>query len=408
VTSGAFFSPLAGRLQQLDELGLSRFYARAAGSKEVLFPAIEVPAPPPILRSFGCKQSFHKRHDGLAGVLPPSGIFRFRDCHVSKSGTLLDAGRQILVDDDLVSPYWVWFLAKLIEKVRRGRTDVAQVTIGQFINGAEVPVRHLPASEGTTVLLAKPGGAVYGHWILDMLPMVWNLFEAVRLGAVRPPLRFLLSRGSPAWARAMLAELFDIGEDRIVTFSDDEVLRLDEVVVPSLLRISPLISPRMNDFVRFVFERLAVGPEDAEGLPRRFYVTRANARGAASTDLRRLLNEDEVLGAARDAGLAPLAPETLPWRRQLALFARAEVVAGEYGSALHNTLFSPASTVSLLLVNSNSNFAQSGIAGLRGQRLVYVKPNHEEPLGTANQIGYRYEAETIRAACAAALEPFGR
>jgi capsular polysaccharide biosynthesis protein len=397
-------SPVAARLRQLCRDGLGPFLATAGGYKEYLFPPAAVPAPAPIHSAFGCPPRFVERHLSLSGSLPPAGLYRFQGCHVGHSGTVLDPRRRLLLDEDLISAYWAGFLGRFLQRAVAGRPEVAHFTTVQFIAGREVPVRHLPADGTTTVLLAKPGITVYGHWILDVLPLAWTFLEAVRLGALRPPFRFLIGAETPRWARAMLADLFDIQDSQLVTFEQSEVLLVDELVVPSLARVSPLLSPRMEDFARFVFDRLRITPADAEGLPRRFCIDRSNARPAESGNRRVLQNQPEVFGAFEAAGLTPLAPETLPWRRQLALFARAEIVAGEYGSGMHSTLFSPASTVGLVLVNSQSNWTQSAIAGLRGQRLVYVAPSHEEPLGRAQQIGYRYDPGTIRAACAAAEE----
>src|SRR5438876_7035256 len=55
---------------------------------------------------------------------------------------------------------------------------------------------------------------------------------------------------------------------------------------------------------------------------------------------RLLLNHEAVLKAVSDAGLTALMPEQLPWPEQLAMFSKARIVAGEFGSGLHNTLFS--------------------------------------------------------------------
>lgn len=406
-------SPLARRLLQLCRAGLGRYVAPAAGYKQPLFPATQARPPLPVLRAFDCAPSFLERLGQLQGALPPAGLYRFRGCHVGQSGTVLDPERRILIDEDLTSAYWIGFLARLLQRTLEGRADAARFVTGQFITGREVPLRRVPADGVTNVLLARPGITVYGHWILDILPMAWIFFEAVKLGAARPPFRFLIGADTPGWARAILAELFDIDDKRLLPFGSSEVLLVDDLLVPSLLRVSPLISPSMEGFVRFVFDRLRITAADAEGLPRRFAIDRSHARLAESDTLRTLLNPQEVFGALRDAGLTALAPETLPWRRQLALFSEAELVAGEFGSALHNTLFSPATTVGLVLVNSHSNWTQSAIAGLRGQRLVYAAPAEERPLGRAKQIGYRYDPATIRAACEAAeaalqLQPAAR
>ena len=42
------------------------------------------------------------------------------------------------------------------------------------------------------------------------------------------------------------------------------------------------------------------------------------------------------------SGLTVVRPEELPWIEQVRLFASAHLIVGEYGSGMHNALFSPA------------------------------------------------------------------
>lgn len=389
------------RLEQLTRDNLIQYYVDAAPFKTELFPALHVDPPKPVRKGVGYDPNFFVKHDRITGTIPPSGLFTFEDCYISKAGTVMDRERRVYYNEDLISAYWMWFVGKLITKVVIDNVRVGQSTIGRFIAGNDEAIMPLETSGATLVSLTKPGLKVYGHWILDFLPMVYNFAEAVRMGAIKPPFKFLLAEIAP---RRMLTDLFDIKPEDIITFDDDkQVLKVDRVVVPSLMRVSPLISPRMNEFVSYVQDRMGIAniTLDAD-LPRRLFISRGDFQAA---DNRLLMNFPEVLEAVTAAGVVPIQPERLPWPQQLKLFAEAEIIMGEYGSGLHNSMFSPASTISIVMFNLKSNWNQSSIAALRGQEVIYIKPSFQERIGKANGIQVAYDAADLREAILCATDP---
>lgn len=392
-------TPHDARIAQLTRDNLIDFYRSAAAFKTTLFPSETIPAPVPVLGSIGCKKEFLRKHDAVHGPLSGGGYYDIADCYVGKCGTLLDADRKVLWGDDLVSAYWMWFLGKMLfREVVEGRSPKPS-KIGDFVAGRSGADRRI---EGTVVVLVKPGVKVYGHWILDTLPLLYNFFEIVRRGALVGPFRFLISSGTPGWAVSFMKMLFDIEDEQLIRFDDDkEVVHLERAIVPGLLRISPLLSGRMNDFSRFVVDRLAARHPEAfaKDHPREIFISRGNF----ANDLNRnLLNADEVLATAAAEGLVPVQPELMPWPEQIALFSRARIVAGEYGSGLHNTLFSPPDTVAIVYASLKMNWTQSAICGLRGQRIFYVQPASQERVGTSNGIVYSIAPDSIRQSAAAA------
>jgi capsular polysaccharide biosynthesis protein len=61
--------------------------------------------------------------------------------------------------------------------------------------------------------------------------------------------------------------------------------------------------------------------------------------------------------------------------RQIRLFSHASVVVGEFGSGMHNTVFSPRDTkIGVLGFN---NLVQSFIAALRSQRIAYLRVDYD-------------------------------
>ena len=76
---------------------------------------------------------------------------------------------------------------------------------------------------------------------------------------------------------------------------------------------------------------------------------------------------------AADRGFEIVCPEELSLEEQVALFAGTGLVIGEYGSGLHNTLFSPPRTIVGSVRYPNS--VQTRIAALMGQDVVYLIPD---------------------------------
>jgi hypothetical protein len=383
------------RVAQLTNDGLIAFYRPATHLKTTLHPDETIAAPKPMLAAIGCKKEFTRKHDQLFGQLPGSGYYTVEDCYIGKCGTLLDGDRKVLWGDDLVSAYWMWFLGKMITREVIIGNPVKPSAIGSFIGGANDAIREID-DDTPIVCLAKPGVRVYGHWILDTLPMVWNFFEAVRAGHIEKPYKFLLSSATPGWALGFLKMLFDIGPDDVILYDDDkEVLHLRRAIVPGLLRISPLISHRMNDFVDYVLDVARRKAPDAfarTDLPERIFISRADF---ADDGNRLLLNHEAVTKAVADAGLTAVMPERMSWPEQLAMFSRAEIVAGEYGSGLHNTMFGGPGCTSIVFTSLKMNWTQSAIIGIRGQDSIYVQPSRQERTSKVNGIVYEISPQSI-------------
>jgi capsular polysaccharide biosynthesis protein len=80
------------------------------------------------------------------------------------------------------------------------------------------------------------------------------------------------------------------------------------------------------------------------------------------------------------AGFTVLQPERLPFAEQVQHFAAARCIIGEYGSALHGSIFFQPGTVVCGLKEASANrlsFLQSGIGAVLDQPTGYV---HCEPV----------------------------
>ena len=97
------------------------------------------------------------------------------------------------------------------------------------------------------------------------------------------------------------------------------------------------------------------------------YLSRAGGK-------RNLVNREAMERIAAEHGLAVILPETLSLTDQIALFASAEMIAGEYGSALHNTIFAGAGAAVCALRGTarHPSLVQSGLATAMDQDVGYV------------------------------------
>jgi capsular polysaccharide biosynthesis protein len=86
------------------------------------------------------------------------------------------------------------------------------------------------------------------------------------------------------------------------------------------------------------------------------------------------LNRQAIEKIAADRGYALVRPETLSMVDQINMFSRAESIVGEYGSALHGSLFAPSKTVvcALRATAHHPGFLQSGLCQAMGQKIGYV------------------------------------
>lgn len=200
---------------------------------------------------------------------------------------------------------------------------------------------------------------VWGHWLTEMYPKLFLIRALLAAGVVAP---LLLPVTAPAYVSRIAQEL--VPDLEIVTYYPrDEAVEIGTVLLPHMLSQDYYF----HDVLRWNLEREALAWPRG-GTPDKVFVSRA---GVGAT-FRELTNEAEIEGIAEELGLTLVRPEALPWAEQARIFSRASVVAGEFGSGLHNALLSPAGcqVVSLnWLVD-----VQSRIANFRRQDVGYILP----------------------------------
>ena len=316
---------------------------RVAAFREVLPPSFEVTQPPRFI--FGTLPAEIAAHLFARLQLPAVGVYTCREVELSDGFVLRHEGDPLEATDCKLLP-------KHLEDAAAGDRDAF---------GAR-PRRRLPGRSACVVL---PGYKFYGTWLTEILPRL-AVLEAD--GARLRTLTFPVPADTPAFGLELL-QLCGVPKNRMFVYGKDEVLQPDEMLVPTLMhngvRYAPLIAEAAALF-RHGVEKAGHNLSSSSA-PARIYLTRAGFG-------RRLTNRDKLQAMAEAAGFITVQPEKMSLPEQIAMFANAREIAGEYGSAFHTALFSPPGTIVCGLRGSqiHPGFLQSAIGAVLEQPTGYV------------------------------------
>jgi capsular polysaccharide biosynthesis protein len=233
------------------------------------------------------------------------------------------------------------------------------VAISDRVNAAGLPVRTVP---GAVAVIYGPAHETWGHWLVDFMPRLWVLRAA---GHDLAKLRFLLPPDLLAFVRPLLAAA-GIRADQLETYAYwRELIRAELLLLPTGLRGGNRLAPCFAEATAW----WTAGLRGTGEAPARLFVSRGGAPQA-----RQLANRERIEAMAREAGFTLISPEGLSAAEQVQLFGGAEVIAGEYGSALHNSVFAGPDTLvcGLRGTSRHPSFLQAGIATALGQGHAYV------------------------------------
>ena len=202
---------------------------------------------------------------------------------------------------------------------------------------------------------------VWGHWLTEMYPKLF-LIRALNAAGITAPL--VLPSTAPGYV-ARIARSMLPGQEIVTYDPRDEAVEIGAALLPHMLHKDY----HFHDFLRWGLEREVLAWPRA-GAVDKIFVSRGGVRTPRS--FREMENEAEIEAVAQDLGLTLLRPETLPWGDQARIFSRARVVAGEFGSGLHNALLSPegCQVVSLNWLVE----VQSRIGNFRRHDVGYILP----------------------------------
>lgn len=350
---------LEGRIDELVRAG--RFEAGQVKTRPVL-PAA---AAPPAAKMIAGSESLSPQwllpyyRNAQRKTIGPVNCYVVRGLTVSGIG-LVSAGGQLIVTPEVIPAYWMGKLT--------------QDWAGEPTRLAALPVRRI---KGRTIAFTGWGVDTYGHLLVEMLPRLLVAMKA--MGGTLAETKLLLPAGTAAWFEAILRRVTGEPMPAIERYDPArEQVTLDKGILPGqCFMVEDGFHPGLNALMDEVRDRVigAAGPV----LAPRVFMTRALFSNP-STEARRCLNEVRIAEiAAREYGFAVIAPETLPWETQLRLLAGASIIAGEFGSAMHGSIFArPGTRVAVLGIE---NLTQSMLADLRGHAIAYLETEKRNALG---------------------------
>ncbi|MCC5972542.1 MAG: glycosyltransferase family 61 protein [Rubellimicrobium sp.] len=213
----------------------------------------------------------------------------------------------------------------------------------------------------TPVLVPVHANWIYGHALTEIL------LRALLLDQSSPPdWPLALADPGPHWLPDLLRMAlphrpflrFDPACERLAA---PALIGCTEVFSPS--GIAPGVLPLLALLKARLLARAPAAPT-----PRRLFLSRGDNHRRRATE-----NRAEIEAIARDLGFAVIRPEDQPFAEQVRLAAGAQVIAGEFGSAMHNSLFAGPGTTVICL--NWINAYQSIIARSLGHRAGYVRPD---------------------------------
>jgi capsular polysaccharide biosynthesis protein len=224
------------------------------------------------------------------------------------------------------------------------------------------------------LLLTHWNSNQYGHWILEGL---LQMLLVRRLREQLPSLSIITPRWSAheviRWGNILLPST------PIVVYDEEtEYVRCERLLIPTILCSGPFFHPLVNSLIDELRQLV-----DAEyGGNDRIDISRPNPG-----TVRVLSNREEIENIAIANGFRLIAPETLPIRDQVKLFSAGRLIFGEYGSGMHNTMFS--TDRALVLCLNYMDVCQSRLSQLRRYQVGYVLPSNGPPVKYQEGVGLR-------------------
>lgn len=211
------------------------------------------------------------------------------------------------------------------------------------------------------LLAALHPNLVYGHFLLEMLPRLLVAEEYDTTGA-----SLALSTRSPAWLAGIVSIVAP--SRKIVWFdSAKEVIVAPKLIVPSSMQgAHHHLHPRMRDLISAF--KIRIGIQAPRPATKRLYLSRSRHPNVGAWH--RLDNEAEIERVFEAAGFEILHPQEIGFKEQIERYDEAAVIAGEFSSALHNSLWARPGCRVLAL--NWINWHQSRIVTLMEQSVAYL------------------------------------
>ncbi|MGJ4856040.1 DUF563 domain-containing protein [Labrys sp. La1] len=283
------------------------------------------------------------------------GCFLLRDIEVWRPGILVHGGQ--VVDD-----------ANLSTNVA---LSVARADAGfpsRF--GEQAAARRV---DRPALVVAGPGYGIWGHWLAEFLPRV--SIASQLLAPLRDEWIIPLPQDTPSWVEDLLLSACNVPRHAILRYAPgQERLLFARAVIPTFCFSGEYtFHPYMREFYR------SLAPAAGEAR-RRLCLSRGGPGPSANRPFRQ---RDFFEENARRRGFEVIRPEELSLPDQIAMLSQACALIGEYGSAMHGSVFAGPGTVigcighwNAVQMRLGEVFEQPGLYLTRG----CLWPNADRPI----------------------------
>ena len=216
------------------------------------------------------------------------------------------------------------------------------------------PLRPLQVDE-PAFLLSQGGDEIYGHWLLDLIPKTgWRHRHRAAWTA------WIVSTRAPKQAIGLL-ERQGIARQSLVFYDPlQEYVQCRDLWFSTLPRHGTALHLPAIQGVFPVFQCHTT-------VRQKYFLSRAQW----PNPYKRCHNRPAVEALFRDAGYQIIHPQQLTEKEQITLYATASHLAGEYGSALHNSVFCPVGTEIICLHHPTASiWVQEQLCKAYSQRCV--------------------------------------
>jgi capsular polysaccharide biosynthesis protein len=240
-------------------------------------------------------------------------LFLFENAHVTGQGTVILGDNSLLLDS----------AAEFIN--HRLVPDGVQGSLESMV--LPTVLQH---QKGVSILVKRPWYRNYGHYLVDLMPILPALKAAgvlvdnIIYGDVLDPLREIMLRGA--------ADYFPHAQ---VVFTDDtSPINFEKLLYVQPVHVPPLYKhPTAIEIAREAAKRMFPVGECGSEYGEKLYLSRQNV------STRRISNNAQVEEYLTARGFRSIYPEKLTIEEQISAFANARIILGPKGAAFTNVIF---------------------------------------------------------------------
>ncbi len=308
------------------------------------------------------KETIHVRKEFIATAKSsqgsPIGSYTLRNCCViGQPGIIIDPDHRTC-----------WLGYSLGWNLPMLATSVQYNSIGEIVGNKTLRINRkiLDNAKRNSLdkahLLSLPGYAVYGHWLVDIIPRLLRIQHnmlAEGLTLCAPP--------TAAWGHEF-ASMFDIPLDNMHALKQGEGIHVDELSLYSCIKSNRIIDTDSAKSAWCALQESLTAASHKNTVPsQKIYVSRSKLDKP-----RRFQNGADIDAFFSQLGWQLVHPEKLSLQEQARVFSDAAIIAGEDGSALHNSIYSRPGTKILCLDFHRANLLHASIANVMKHKLAYV------------------------------------